>query len=64
MINFDKDDDQVWWLYFQAYNTLLKRIGSEKSLPGLEYSEKQMFWIAFASVSMNILKRNIKRTLT
>lgn len=35
---------------YYAYNTLLSRIGSEKSLPGLYYNEKQMFWISFASV--------------
>lgn len=35
---------------YYAYNKLLKRIGSEKSLPGLPYNERQMFWISFASV--------------
>ncbi|GFT57617.1 endothelin-converting enzyme homolog [Nephila pilipes] len=33
-----------------AYQKLLKRIGTEPKLPGLPYSERQMFWIAFASV--------------
>ncbi|GFS89724.1 endothelin-converting enzyme homolog [Nephila pilipes] len=35
---------------FSAYQKLLKRIGTEPKLPGLPYSERQMFWIAFASV--------------
>ncbi|GIX88965.1 neprilysin-4, partial [Caerostris darwini] len=35
---------------FSAYQRLLKRIGKENQLPGLPFSERQMFWIAFASV--------------
>nr|WBW70064.1 venom protein [Lampona murina] len=35
---------------YYAYLSLLKRIHFEKSLPGLPYNEKQMFWISFASV--------------
>ncbi|GFS61007.1 endothelin-converting enzyme homolog, partial [Trichonephila inaurata madagascariensis] len=33
-----------------AYQKLLKRIRNEPKLPGLPYSERQMFWISFASV--------------
>ncbi|GFQ90856.1 endothelin-converting enzyme homolog [Trichonephila clavata] len=35
---------------FSAYQKLLKRIRNEPKLPGLPYSERQMFWISFASV--------------
>ncbi|XP_055953320.1 endothelin-converting enzyme homolog isoform X2 [Argiope bruennichi] len=35
---------------FAAYQKLLKQIGKEEKLPGLPFTERQMFWIAFASV--------------
>ncbi|GBM51940.1 Neprilysin-2, partial [Araneus ventricosus] len=35
---------------FAAYQKLLKRLGKEEQLPGLPFTERQMFWIAFASV--------------
>ena len=37
----------------QAYKTLLEREGSEGALPGLGLTEEQLFFVAFARVSIS-----------
>jgi hypothetical protein len=34
----------------RAYNRLVKETGPEKRLPGLPYSQRQLFWMASANV--------------
>ena len=32
---------------FRAYQTFVKKFGSEQKLPGLKYSQEQLFWISY-----------------
>ena len=42
-------------LLLQAYKTLVEREGSEGALPGLGLTEEQLFFVAFARVSISCM---------
>ncbi len=44
----------------RAYNRLVKETGPEKRLPGLPYSQRQLFWMASANVWSVIFSVNSK----
>lgn len=43
---------------YQAYDNYVKKFGEELPLPGLQYTPKQLFWIAAAMVSFTRVEPN------
>lgn len=48
-----------WKESYNAYNTWVKDHGPEKSLPGLSYTPKQLFWLSGAIGECSVYRKDM-----